>query len=414
MKAHLISTGTELLLGQITNSNAPFIAQRLAELGIDLYTQVTVGDNRERLAEAIKSAREKADLVIINGGLGPTEDDVTREVVAQVLGLPLEENPEALAVVEGYFQKRGLKMSQASLKLALAPAGARVLKNPLGTAPGLLVKHQGITYILLPGPPQEMELMFKKEVIPYLEEHRDFSGIIKSRVLKVVGLGEPLVEEKVKDLLNSTNPTLAPVVNMGEVHLRITAKAESPAQAQGLIGAMENQVRQRLGEYIYGADGETLEEVVGRMLQARDLSIAVAESCTGGLLAHRLTNVPGSSAYFHLGTVVYANRWKSNLLGVSLGTLAAYGAVSSQTAEAMAQGIRRLANTDVGIGITGIAGPSGGTEAKPVGLVYIALSYQGKVTVHKEQFLGDRKAIKAQTVQKALWLLWKMLKDIPM
>lgn len=413
MRAYLISTGTELLLGQIVNSNARYLAQQLAELGIDLYTQVTVGDNRDRIAEAIAAAREKADLVIINGGLGPTEDDVTREALAQALGLPLKQNQEALAVVERFFRERGRCMPEANLKLALAPENAVVLDNAIGTAPGLFLTHEGITYILLPGPPKEMQLMFQKEVLPRLKEQRGCGEVIKSRVLKVIGLGEPAVEEKVKDLLGSTNPTLAPTVKLGEVHLRLTAKAQDLSQALELMEPLEKQVRQRLGEYIYGTDEESLEQVVGRMLQERSLTIAVAESCTGGLLAHRLTNVPGSSAYFHFGAVTYANRWKTNLLGVPLGTLAAYGAVSPETAEAMASGVRRFASTDIGVGITGIAGPGGGTDTKPVGLVYMAVAYNDQVTVHQERFLGDRELIKAQAVQTALWLLWKILKTIP-
>ncbi|WP_227762380.1 competence/damage-inducible protein A [Zhaonella formicivorans] len=412
MKAYLIFTGTELLLGQIVNTNAQYLARQLADRGIDLFTQVTVGDNRKRIAEAIAAARGKADLVIINGGLGPTEDDVTREALADALGLELVENPEALEIVKRFFELRGLPFAAANMKQALAPAGARVLDNRVGTAPGLMVEQEGSVYVLLPGPPREMEIMFTEQVIPYLKANKPLEAVIKSRVLKVIGLGEPLVEEKVRDLIASANPTLAPTVKMGEVHLRITAKAENSELACRMIAQLERQVRERLGEYIFGVDEETLEQAVGGLLSAHKLTIATAESCTGGLLAHRLTNVPGSSNYFQLGAVTYANRFKNRLLGVGLKTLSAYGAVSPNTAREMAKGIREYAHTDLGVGITGIAGPGGGSAEKPVGLVYLAVDFRGEITVHREQFLGDRQTVKARAVHTALMLLWQKLKSL--
>lgn len=411
MKAHLIFTGTELLLGQIVNTNAQYLACKLAEIGIDLYSMVTVGDNRGRITEAIKDARGKSELIIINGGLGPTEDDVTREALADALHLELRENPQALEVCTRFFKARGIPMPQANSKQGLVPEGGMVLDNAIGTAPGVLLTHDQVIYVLLPGPPDELTLMFENEVIPYLQRECKIGGEIKSRVLKVVGLGEPAVEEKVKDLTHSLNPTLAPTVKRGEVHLRITAKSDNPAENQALLNEMEQKVRARLDDYIFGIDDCTLEEAVGQELKNLKYTIAVAESCTGGLLAHRLTNVPGSSSYVQLGAVTYANRWKTRLLHVGPEILSAHGAVSPETARAMAVGIRDLTGADISIGITGIAGPGGGSEAKPVGLVYIGLDYKGKVEVFKHQFSGDRKSIKYRSSQAALTHLWQRLKQ---
>jgi nicotinamide-nucleotide amidase len=411
LKAHLIFTGTELLLGQIVNTNSQYLARKLADLGIDLYSMVTVGDNRRRIAEAIKSAKGKSELVIINGGLGPTEDDVTREALAEALGVELKENLQALEVSSRFFKRRGIEMPQANLKQGLVPEGGLVLDNPIGTAPGILLVQGEVTYVLLPGPPGELKLMFENEVIPYLKRTYHMGGQIKSRVLKVVGLGEPAVEEKVKDLIGSLNPTLAPTVNRGEVHLRMTAKSDDPAQNEVLLNEMERKVRERLNDYIFGVDDCTLEEAIGQELTKLKYTIAVAESCTGGLLAHRLTNVPGSSAYVQLGAVTYANRWKTRLLHVGPEVLAAHGAVSPETAQAMAVGIRELTGADITIGITGIAGPGGGSSAKPVGLVYIGLNYRGKVEVFKHEFSGDRESIKYRSSQAALTHLWQRLKS---
>jgi nicotinamide-nucleotide amidase len=412
LKAHLIFTGTELLLGQIVNTNAQYLGSKLAEIGIDLYSMVTVGDNRSRITEAINAAKGKAELVIINGGLGPTEDDVTREALADALALELQENPVAFEIISRFFKSRGLPMPETNTKQALVPEGGKVLDNPIGTAPGLLVCHDASIYVLLPGPPKEMATMFEQEVIPYLQKEYQVGGEIKSRILKVVGLGEPGVEERVKDLVGSLNPTLAPTVKQGEVHLRITAKSDSPEEIEAMLTKMEQKVRDRLDEHIFGVDDCTLEEAVGRELKRLGYTIAVAESCTGGLLAHRLTNVPGSSGYFQLGVVTYANRWKTRFLRVGTEVLAAHGAVSPETAQAMAVGVRGYTGVDVSVGITGIAGPSGESETKPVGLVYIGVNYLGKVDVFRHQFNGDRETIKYRATQAALTHLWQKLSQI--
>lgn len=408
MRAHLICSGTELLLGQTVNTNATYLGRELAKLGIDLYTIVTVGDNLARLSEAIRQGGKGADLVLVSGGLGPTEDDITRDALAKALDIPLVHHEGARQVVGRFFQSRGKEIPEVNSRQFVAPPGARILDNPFGTAPGIYYEHRETTYVLLPGPPRELIPMFENELLPLLKEQA--GGMVTlSRVLKVAGIGEPAAEEKIKDLLHSANPTVAPTVKRGEVHLRITAKAPGRQAALALIEPVEREIRQRLGEYLFGRDEETLEEVVAKLLRRQGLTVAVAESCTGGLLAHRLTNIPGSSGYFQLGTVVYHNRWKEELLGVPGEVLQKYGAVSRETAEAMARGIREKAGTSIGIGITGIAGPCGGTADKPVGLVYLGLDWQGQVSVWREQWVGSRQDIKWSSTQWALVKLFQHL-----
>lgn len=410
MKAHLICSGTELLLGQTLNTNAQYLGQELAKLGIDLHEIVTVGDNLHRLSDAIRRGGEKAGLVLVSGGLGPTEDDLTREALAEALQVPLVYHREAEAVVTRFFQGRSLPVPEVNRKQFCAPPGARILDNPFGTAPGIYYEYGDRIYVLLPGPPRELQPMFEHELLPLL---KPLSGgqVILSRVVKVAGLGEPAAEAKIKDLLHSANPTVAPTVKRGEVHFRITAKARGIEEAKQLIRPVEAAIYERLGDYIFGKDEETIEEAVAKLLWDQGLTIAVAESCSGGLLAHRLTNVSGSSAYFQLGTVVYHNRWKEELLDVPGDVLAEKGAVSPETAEAMARGIRAIGGTDIGIGITGIAGPLGGTEEKPVGLVYLGLDFRGQVKVWRENWVGSRWDIKWMTSQWALMKLYQALRQ---
>jgi len=414
MRAHLICSGTELLLGQTVNTNAQYLGRELARLGIDLYEMVTVGDNLSRLSQAIRRGREKADLVLVTGGLGPTEDDLTREALAEALQVPLVYHREAEGVVTRFFEKRNRTVPAVNRKQFYAPPGARILDNPFGTAPGIYYEHEDRIYVLLPGPPRELEPMFAHQVVPLLQPKAG-GQVILSRVLKVAGLGEPAVEERVKDLLPSANPTVATTVQRGEVHLRITAKAAGVEEAEKLIRPVEEAIRRRLGDYLFGQDEDTIEEAVARLLWQQGLTVAVAESCSGGLLAHRLTNVSGSSAYFQLGTVVYHNQWKEELLGVPGEVLAARGAVSPEVAEAMARGVRARAGTDIGIGITGIAGPLGGTPEKPVGLVYLGMDFRGRVKVWRENWTGSRLDIKWLTSQWALVKLYQTLRrgDLP-
>ncbi|NLW07534.1 MAG: competence/damage-inducible protein A [Clostridia bacterium] len=409
MRAEAIFTGTEMLLGQIVNTNTAFLGRELAAAGINLYRQVVVGDNLERLREAIDAARRQADLVIISGGLGPTEDDLSREALAAALGLPLVEDPAALENVTRFFKARHTPMPASNLKQALVPAGAIVLDNPNGTAAGLFLEHNHKLYALLPGPPREFEPMVLNELLPKLEPYGARQEIIFSRVLKLSGIGESAVEEVIKDLLHSNNPTLAPLATPGEVALRLSARASSLEAARKLIVPLENTIRTRLADHIFGCDNDTLEGVIGTSLAERGLTIATAESCSGGLLSNRLTNIPGSSAYFLGGLVTYSNEAKVKLLGVQPQTLAAHGAVSPETAAAMARGVRQALAADIGLGITGIAGPGGGSPAKPVGLVYIGLDFKDQVEVRREFFYGRRENIKYQATQSALYLLWRFL-----
>lgn len=408
MKGYLISSGTELLLGQTVNTNATYLGKELAGLGIDLYTVITVGDNLDRLAEAIRHGGEKADLIIVSGGLGPTEDDISREALAKALNIPLEFHPVAKEVTERFFDRRGLEVPKVNERQFLAPKGAIVMDNPYGTAPGVYYEYGDKIFVLLPGPPRELNPMFENELLPLLKEKSD-GMIIFSRVLKVSGIGEPAAEGMIKDLIHSTNPTVAPTAKRGEIHFRITVKAKGSEEAKAMIEPLEKEIRERLGSYVFGQDQDTLEGVVAKLLIEKKLTIGVAESCTGGLLAHRLTKIPGSSNYFQLGIVAYHNEWKEKLLDVPGEILAEKGAVSPETALAMAEGIRKKASTSIGVGITGVAGPGGGTEEKPVGLVYLGIDFGDRQLVFKEQMVGSREDIKWRGSQWALMRLYQEL-----
>lgn len=405
MRAEIISVGTELLLGQIVDTNAATIARELAELGIDVYFKQTVGDNPQRIQDAVRLAMGRADIILMTGGLGPTEDDLTVEAVAAALGDELVHDPEVAAQIARFFRTRGRVPPDTVYKQALVPRRARVMPNTRGTAPGVHVEHDGRMIFIMPGVPFEMDGMLRGDVIPYLRE-RTADTVIRSVVLRVTGEGESAVETRITDLIRGTAPTIAPYAKLGEVHLRITAKG-SPLEVAEHLARGEAQIRERLGELVYGVDDETLEEVVGRLLTSRKLTIAVAESCTGGLLAQRLTTVPGSSAYFVEGVVAYSNEAKVDLLGVDRGLLSARGAVSAEVAAAMATGIRTRAQTDLGVSITGIAGPTGGTLEKPVGLIFIGLTHSGGV-VHRRVTFGaepGRQGIRHLAAQAALNLI---------
>ncbi len=406
MIAEIVSVGTELLMGQIVDSNAAYISSRLPEVGYRVYFRQTVGDNLERLTQTLKLALSRADVVITIGGLGPTMDDLTREGIAAALGEPLILDHDLQAELQEKFRQRGYPMVESILRQAYRPACARPLPNPNGTAPGLITEKDGKAVIALPGPPAELIPMFDQYVLPYLRERAGGApGVILSRVLRVCGMGESLVEDRIKDLMQGSNPTVAPYAKTGEVHLRITASAPSPAQAEEMIAQMEGQIRERLGNAIYGVNDQTLEQAVMELLWAKGATVAVAESCTGGLIGHRLTEVPGSSRAMIGGVVAYSNELKVRLLGVPEAVLQEHGAVSEPTACAMAEGIRRLTGADYGIGTTGIAGPTGGTAEKPVGLVYIAVATPSGTRVREHRFLGRRSEIKWRASQAALVML---------
>lgn len=404
MRAEIVSVGTELLLGQIEDTNATFISQKLAERGVDVYFRQTVGDNLERLCDALRLASSRADAIIITGGLGPTDDDVTREAIAEVVGLGLEQDPQAVAAIRAFMRARGRQVTPATLRQARVPGGGMAIPNRYGTAPGVIAQHDGGELIALPGVPSEMCAMLEDSVLPHLAERGGASAeIIKSRVLHLIGTGESALAESIGDILASqSDPTIAPCATVGGVQLRITAKAASEKAADARIARVEEQLRERLGACVFGADDETLEGVLGRMLAERGLTITTAESCTGGLIADRLTDVSGSSAYFLGAVVTYSNDEKTRLLGVAPELIQEHGAVSEPVARAMATGARERSGADVAVAATGIAGPTGGTPEKPVGLVWLALATGGDVLCQRHHFHGPRGQIKWRTSRAAL------------
>lgn len=406
MIVELISVGTEILLGNIVNTNAAYLARKCALLGLSLYHQSVVGDNEERLSEALKTAIERSDVVILSGGLGPTKDDLTKEVTAKVLNLPLEEDQHTRKRIEEYFKNSHFKIiTDNNWKQALVPQGAVVVDNRNGTAPGIIIEQEGKSVILLPGPPNELHPMFEQDIFPYLNKLQP--EIICSAMVKICGLGESYVETEISDLIeNQTNPTIAPYARTGEVHLRITAKASDEKEARKLIKPLVKELKTRFGSNIYTTDENTsLEESIVELLKEKELTLTTAESCTGGLVAARLTNVAGVSEVFRQGLVTYSNRAKRKLLDVKKSTLKEHGAVSDKTAKEMAKNGAFITGADICISVTGIAGPDGGTEEKPVGLVYMACCYKNQVTVKEFHFKGDRYKVRESSVVNALTLL---------
>lgn len=411
MKAEIIAVGTELLLGQIPNTNAQIISNALQEIGIDVYFHTCVGDNQERLLDILETGFKRSDIIILTGGLGPTKDDLTKETVADYLKLPLIMDKNSLKNINSYFAERGKPITENNYKQALVPEGAIAIENKVGTAPGILLNKNGKIVVLLPGPPREMEPMLKDAIIPYLSEM--CSSTIFSKVLKFYGIGESALEEKLEDLISQqANPTIAPLAKMGEVTIRLTAKAENRLAAEKIIKPVEDEITKRVGNFLYGYDDDSVEKIVARLLSQFNKTIAVAESCTGGLMAHKLTNIPGISQFFERGIVSYSNRSKEELLKVNLDTIKKYGAVSEETAKEMAQGIRISSGTDIGVSITGIAGPGGGTSEKPVGLVYIGYSDSNICYAEKHIFNGERTDIKERSVNSAFHLARKMLQSL--
>jgi nicotinamide-nucleotide amidase len=373
--AEILCVGTELLLGNITNGNARWLAEQLASLGIPHLRQQVVGDNRERLIAAVREAAGRCRVLITTGGLGPTPDDLTTEAIAAAFGASLEERPEALAAIEARLAARGRALSPSLRRQALLPPDAQLLPNPTGTAPGMIWTPQpGFTLLTFPGVPSEMRAMWQATAAPWLRSAGLAGGVFASRLLRFWGLAESRLAERVADLLEGDNPTVAPYAGAGEVKLRLTARGESRLAAQALLEPLEAEIRARLGACCFGVDADSLASVVLELLRQRDETVAVAESCTGGALGSALAAVPGASDGFQGGVIAYANAVKQTLLGVSETTLAVHGAVSDPVALAMATGVRRLTGASWGIAVTGIAGPSGGSAAKPVGLVHIALA----------------------------------------
>lgn len=375
--AEILCVGTELLLGDIVNTNAAFLSRGLAELGIRTCRHTAVGDEPSRLRSAFTAALDSYDLVITSGGLGPTYDDLTKETIADVLGLPLELDSDVLCRIEEYFQRTGRVMTENNRKQAMVPHGATVLRNDYGTAPAVAIRDEkrNKTVIMLPGVPKELMPIFSEQAVPYLKSLLDSSAIISKNVY-IFGIGESAVEDKLGTLLTaSTNPSVAPYCKAGEVRLRVTAESQSAATASRMCDEVIERIRAgEVGEYIYGIDVDTLENALVELLHKTSLTLCCAESCTGGLIAERITSVAGCSDVFAGGCVTYTNKIKQELLGVSAKTLDEFGAVSAETAMEMARGARQRLGTDIAVSATGIAGPSGGTEQAPVGTVFIGLS----------------------------------------
>jgi competence/damage-inducible protein CinA C-terminal domain len=408
MKAEIIAVGTEILLGDIINSNAQYLAKELAALGIDMYYQQVVGDNEKRILHAFDEAYSRSDIIITTGGLGPTDDDLTKEVAAKYFNKELLTDEESIEKIKNYFKFRQRKMTPNNLKQGLIPEGSIVINNHNGTAPGVIIEENNKIMIILPGPPREMKPMFEETVRPYLQERSD--SVLVSKMIKILGIGESAVAEDVKDLMDAqTNPTIAPYAKEVGVMLRVTAKAESEEGALRLITPIEEEIKKRLGDNVYATEDVSIEDVVAKLLISKKLTISTAESCTGGMIAGTLINYPGISEVFLEGAVTYSNEAKHKRLGVKNETLDKYGAVSEETAREMAIGIANTAGTDVSIVTTGIAGPDGGTEEKPVGLVYIGVYVKGQVTVQKHIFNGNRSRIRLQATITGLDMLRRIL-----
>ena len=414
MEAELVSVGTELLLGEIVDTNAAHMSQRLAEIGVDVHYRHTVGDNLGRIVPVLELALTRSDVVLMCGGLGPTQDDLTRESIAAVTGRPLQSDAEAEQRLREFFARRGFTATPNTLKQATVPQGGRLLENTCGTAPGLLLEHEGKALIAVPGPPSEMREMMRREVIPYLTERQGGRPMaVHSRVLRFADIGESTLVAEIDDIIAAqTDPTVAPYAKPGEVTLRLATKAASAAEAAQRLDAMEARLRERVGGYVYGVDDETMEVAVGLALRARGATVAVAESCTGGLIASRITDVAGASDYFLGGVVAYADEIKRRVLGVPAQTLISHGAVSEETALAMATGVRDLYRADYAVATTGIAGPGGGTEDKPVGLVHLAVADAEGTVCLRHNWPGTREQFKHRVSQYALNLLRKRVLGI--
>lgn len=412
MIAEIVSVGTELLMGQIVNTDAQFIASHLAPLGYQVFYQITVGDNPARLTSVVRDAIARADVVLFTGGLGPTDDDLTKETVADALGLEMAIVPEEEARLRAYFASRGHVMTPNNLKQARFPRNGAILPNPNGTAPGCIMEAGGKAAILMPGPPRELYPMFTNHVLPYLEAR---SGVrLYSRELRAFGTGESELTYRIRDIIAAqTNPTVAPYVKTGEVTLRVTAQCRDEAEGERLAAPMIDAICERLGPIVYSTHGEPLPALCVRLLREQERTLAIAESCTGGLLTSSIVDVPGCSACLIEGAVTYANDAKMRRLSVSAQTLDTDGAVSSRCAREMAEGLRSAAGANYALATTGIAGPDGGTPEKPVGLVYVALASADGTAVRELHLSGDRARIRALSTLHALDLLRRALLGLP-
>ena len=410
MKIEVVSIGTELLLGDIVDTNSAYLAKKIAELGYDLYHISTVGDNKTRTVKLLKRSLKRADIVITTGGLGPTTDDLTREAVASCTNNSLYTDQKLVSMIKDYFKEKNLDFTENNLKQAQLPRGAIPLINNKGTAPGLLLEHKQGTIISLPGVPSEMKAIFEKHVFPYLKKQT--KETIQSKVFKFLGIGESELETQIKDLISEqNNPTLALLAGKGEVKLRVTAKASSKEKCKNLISGVEKKIRKIVGNYIYALDEQTLPELIANNFFQNKKTLSIAESCTGGLIGDRITNIPGSSGFFLGSIVAYDNKVKQNVLNIPQHIINENGAVSKKTAEKMAAGAKKLFDSEYSLAVTGIAGPGGGTAEKPVGLVFIAVSSPQTSKVYRLNLDGNRKKNKWMTSQYALYYLHQSIQN---
>ena len=412
--AELIAVGTELLLGNIANTDAQMLSKGLSALGINVYYHTVVGDNPQRLKAAVEVAKGRADIIITTGGLGPTCDDLTKNVLAECFGRKLVYDEASAQRIRDYFQRLhpGGAMTENNLQQAYLPEGCTIFSNDWGTAPGCAFEADGVRVIMLPGPPNECTPMFEHRAVPYLRALAD--GVIASRTLKIFGMGESAVEAKLRDRMNAlTNPTLAPYAKTGEVELRITAKAATVEEARALIVPVEEEVRDMFGPLVYGADVASMEAVVLGLLKEKGLTLGTAESCTGGLVAKRMTDLPGSSAVFKGGVVSYTNEVKAGVLGVPQAMLDEFGAVSAQVARAMAQGARRVLGCDLAVSLTGVAGPDPDDRNNPVGLIYVALDTPEGTRVRELHLINGRARIRTVAATNAFDMVRRYLTGLP-
>ena len=398
MKSEIISVGTELLLGHTLNTNSQYLSKKCADLGIDVYYHTVVGDNIDRLKEVTKIALNRSNLIIYTGGLGPTSDDITKEVVSELLNIELELNQDYLDEIEKYFKTINTDMTANNIKQAYIPKGSTVLKNDVGTAPGIFLSNNDATIIFLPGPPIELKTMFNRYAVPLLDKEY----IIKSKVIRTIGIGESELDNMLDNLIKvQTNPTIATYAKEGQVDITITAKSKEENEADLLIQNLTNKVSSIVGDYIYSYDGESLEETFFKLLKKSNMMVAFCESCTGGLITSRFTKISGVSEVLDRGIVTYSNKAKINELGVKGKTLDTYGAVSEQTAIEMAEGLLQKSNVDIAISTTGIAGPFSDNSKRPIGLVYIGLAIKDKSYAIECHFEGNRESIQNKAANYA-------------
>ena len=410
MKCELISVGTELLVGDTLNTNVQFLSRELSQLGIRVCFHTTVGDNPQRLEEAVRIAFERSDLIITTGGLGPTQDDLTKEVIAEIFGKKLVQDQKTKDDLMAYFANREFTMTPNNLKQTFIPEGAEILFNPCGTAPGILLREQGRIIIMLPGPPREMTRMFEEAVLPVLQQ--DHNQLVISRYYNLSDIGESAAEDRLLDLIDTqVNPTIATYAKMGEVLVRITANGHDENEINALLDHYEGIMLSRFDDHIFTFSKASLQETVAELLMTNSITLATAESCTGGLIAAQLTEQPGISKIFGFGLVTYSNEAKMRLLDVSKATLDTYGAVSAETASEMCKKLSALSGARLNVSVTGIAGPDGGSDEKPVGLVYIGICFDDQTEVYRYHFNGDRKVVQQKTANKVFHLIRKTIVD---